>query len=98
MEQNTKISLDTLYLEYNKRTSKTAKDSYLKATVKIKPYVSYLQKDAMAKKIIDTAHYSIPKDVSIENLTDEELLNGFLKWKPLLFLSFVLSSFFSLLT
>ena len=74
MENIKKITLDELYLEYNKRSSNAAKESYLKNTIKIKPYISYVEKDMMAKNIIDVAHYSIPQDVNIENITDDELL------------------------
>lgn len=75
MENVKKITLDELYLEYNKRSSNVAKESYLKNTIKIRPYISYVEKDMMAKHIIDVAHYSIPQDVNIENMTDVELLN-----------------------
>ena len=75
MENVKKITLDELYLEYNKRSSNVAKESYLKNTIKIRPYISYVEKDMMAKHIIDVAHYSIPQDINIENMTDTELLN-----------------------
>jgi hypothetical protein len=74
MENIKKITLDELYLEYNKRSSNAAKESYLKNAIKIKPYISYVEKDMMAKNIIDVAHYSIPQDVNIGNMTDDELL------------------------
>ena len=73
--QENKITLDEIYNEITKRTSDAVKKTYLNKVTKIKPHVSYVQREIIAKKIIDTAHFSIPIGTDITKLTDEELDN-----------------------
>ena len=73
--QENKITLDEIYNEITKRTSDAVKKTYLNKVIKIKPHVSYVQREIIAKKIIDTAHFSIPIGTDITKLTDEELDN-----------------------
>lgn len=73
--QENKITLDEIYNEITKRTSDAVKKTYLNKVIKVKPHVSYVQREVIAKQIIDTAHFSIPVGTDITNLTDEELNN-----------------------
>lgn len=73
--QEKKITLDEIYNEINKRTSDAVKKTYLNKVIKVKSHVSYVQREVIAKQIIDTAHFSIPVDTDITKLTDEELNN-----------------------
>ena len=73
--QENKITLDEIYNEITKRTSDAVKKTYLNKVIKIKPHVSYVQREIIAKKIIDTAHFSIPIGTDITKLTDEEIDN-----------------------
>ena len=73
--QENKITLDEIYDEITKRTSDAVKKTYLNKVIKIKPHVSYIQRELIAKQIIDTAHFSIPIGTDITKLTDEELDN-----------------------
>ena len=73
--QENKITLDEIYDEITKRTSDAVKKTYLNKVIKIKPHVSYIQREVIAKQIIDTAHFSIPIGTDITKLTDEELDN-----------------------
>lgn len=73
--QENKITLDEIYNEITKRTSDTVKKTYLNKVIKVKNHVSYVQREVIAKQIIDTAHFSIPLDVDITKLTDEEIDN-----------------------
>lgn len=70
-----KITLDEIYDEITKRTSDAVKKTYLNKVIKIKPHVSYIQREVIAKQIIDTAHFSIPIGTDITTLTDEEIDN-----------------------
>ena len=70
-----KITLDEIYNEITKRTSDAVKKTYLNKVIKVKPHVSYVQREVIAKQIIDTAHFSIPVGTDITNLTDEEIDN-----------------------
>ena len=73
--QENKITLDEIYDEITKRTSDAVKKTYLNKVIKIKPHVSYIQREVIAKQIIDTAHFSIPIGTDITTLTDEEIDN-----------------------
>ena len=73
--QENKITLDEIYDEITKRTSDAVKKTYLNKVIKIKPHVSYIQREVIAKHIIDTAHFSIPIGTDITTLTDEEIDN-----------------------
>lgn len=73
--QENKITLDEIYNEITKRTSDAVKKTYLNKVIKVKPHVSYVQREVIAKQIIDTAHFSIPVGTDITKLTDEELNN-----------------------
>ena len=73
--QENKITLDEIYNEITKRTSDAVKKTYLNKVIKVKSHVSYVQREVIAKQIIDTAHFSIPADIDITKLTDEELNN-----------------------
>lgn len=73
--QENKITLDEIYNEITKRTSDAVKKTYLNKVIKIKPHVSYVQREVIAKQIIDTAHFSIPIGTDITTLTDEEIDN-----------------------
>ena len=73
--QENKITLDEIYNEITKRTSDAVKKTYLNKVIKIKPHVSYIQREVIAKQIIDTAHFSIPIGTDITTLTDEEIDN-----------------------
>ena len=70
-----KITLDEIYNEITKRTSDAVKKTYLNKVIKIKTHVSYVQREVIAKQIIDTAHFSIPVGTDITKLTDEEIDN-----------------------
>ena len=73
--QENKITLDEIYNEITKRTSDAVKKTYLNKVIKVKPHVSYIQREVIAKQIIDTAHFSIPIGTDITTLTDEEIDN-----------------------
>ena len=73
--QENKITLDEIYNEITKRTSDAVKKTYLNKVIKVKPHVSYVQREVIAKQIIDTAHFSIPIGTDINTLTDEEIDN-----------------------
>lgn len=73
--QENKITLDEIYNEITKRTSDAVKKTYLNKVIKVKPHVSYVQREVIAKQIIDTAHFSIPIGTDITTLTDEEIDN-----------------------
>ena len=73
--QENKITLDEICDEITKRTSDAVKKTYLNKVIKIKPHVSYIQREVIAKQIIDTAHFSIPIGTDITTLTDEEIDN-----------------------
>lgn len=73
--QENKITLDEIYNEITKRTSDAVKKTYLNKVIKMKPHVSYIQREVIAKQIIDTAHFSIPIGTDITTLTDEEIDN-----------------------
>lgn len=70
-----KILLDDICEQLNKRTSENAKKAYINQVVKIKPHVSYVARDVVAKQIIDTAHFSFPEGVDITNISEDELKN-----------------------
>ena len=73
--QENKITLDEIYNEITKRTSDAVKKTYLNKVIKVKSHVSYVQREVIAKQIIDTAHFSIPVGTDITKLTDEEIDN-----------------------
>ena len=50
-----KITLDEIYNEISKRTSDAVKKTYLNKVIKIKPHVSYVQREIIAKKQTDMA-------------------------------------------
>ena len=70
-----KILLDDICEQLNKRTSENAKKAYINQVVKIKPHVSYVARDVVAKQIIDAAHFSFPEGVDITNISEDELKN-----------------------
>ena len=70
-----KILLDDICEQLNKRTSENAKKAYINQVVKIKPHVSYVARDVVAKQIIDTAHFSFPEGIDITNISEDELKN-----------------------
>lgn len=70
-----KILLDDICEQLNKRTSENAKKAYINQVVKIKPHVSYVARDVVAKQIIDAAHFSFPEGIDITNTSEDELKN-----------------------
>lgn len=70
-----KILLDDICEQLNKRTSENAKKAYINQVIKIKPHVSYIARDVVAKQIIDTAHFSFPEGIDITNISEDELKN-----------------------
>ena len=68
-----KILLDDICEQLNKRTSENAKKAYINQVVKIKPHVSYVARDVVAKQIIDAAHFSFPEGIDITNISEDEL-------------------------
>lgn len=70
-----KILLDDICEQLNKRTSENAKKAYINQVVKIKPHVSYVARDVVAKQIIDAAHFSFPEGIDITNISKDELEN-----------------------
>lgn len=70
-----KILLDDICEQLNKRTSENAKKAYINQVVKIKPHVSYVARDVVAKQIIDAAHFSFPEGIDITNISEDELKN-----------------------
>lgn len=70
-----KILLDDICEQLNKRTSENAKKAYINQVVKIKPHVSYIARDIVAKNIINTAHFTYPEGVDITNISEDELKN-----------------------
>lgn len=70
-----KILLDDICEQLNKRTSENAKKAYINQVVKIKPHVSYVARDVVAKQIIDAAHFSFPEGTDITNISEDELEN-----------------------
>ena len=70
-----KILLDDICEQLNKRTSENAKKAYINQVVKIKPHVSYVARDVVAKQIIDAAHFSFPEGMDITNISEDELEN-----------------------
>ena len=70
-----KILLDDICEQLNKRTSENAKKAYINQVVKIKPHVSYVARDVVAKQIIDAAHFSFPEGIDITNINEDELKN-----------------------
>ena len=70
-----KILLDDICEQLNKRTSKNTKKAYINQVVKIKPHVSYVARDVVAKQIIDAAHFSFPEGIDITNISEDELKN-----------------------
>ena len=70
-----KILLDDICEQLNKRTSENAKKAYINQVVKIKPHVSYVARDVVAKQIIDAAHFSFPEGIEITNISEDELEN-----------------------
>lgn len=73
--QENKITLDDICEQLNKRTSENAKKAYINQVVKIKPHVSYVARDVVAKQIIDAAHFSFPEGIDITNISEDELEN-----------------------
>lgn len=73
--QEKKITLDSICEELNKRTSENAKKAYINQVIKIKPHVSYVARDVVAKQIIDAAHFSFPEGIDITNISEDELKN-----------------------
>ena len=59
----------------NKRTSENAKKAYINQVIKIKPHVSYVARDVVAKQIIDAAHFSFPEGIDITDISEDELKN-----------------------
>ena len=70
-----KILLDDICEQLNTRTSENAKKAYINQVVKIKPHVSYVARDVVAKQIIDAAHFSFPEGIDITNISEDELKN-----------------------
>lgn len=70
-----KILLDDICEQLNKRTSENAKKAYINQVIKIKPHVSYVARDVVAKQIIDAAHFSFPEGIDITNTSEDELKN-----------------------
>lgn len=70
-----KILLDDICEQLNKRTSENAKKAYINQVIKIKPHVSYVARDVVAKQIIDAAHFSFPEGIDITNISEDELEN-----------------------
>ena len=70
-----KILLDDICEQLNKRTSENAKKAYTNQVIKIKPHVSYVARDVVAKQIIDAAHFSFPEGIDITNISEDELKN-----------------------
>ena len=70
-----KILLDDICEQLNKRNSENAKKAYINQVVKIKPHVSYVARDVVAKQIIDAAHFSFPEGIDITNISEDELKN-----------------------
>ena len=70
-----KILLDDICEQLNKRTSENAKKAYINQVIKIKPHVSYVARDVVAKQIIDAAHFSFPEGMDITNISEDELKN-----------------------
>ena len=70
-----KILLDDICEQLNKRTSENAKKAYINQVIKIKPHVSYVTRDVVAKQIIDAAHFSFPEGIDITNISEDELKN-----------------------
>lgn len=68
-----KILLDDICEQLNKRTSENAKKAYINQVVKIKPHVSYIARDIVAKNIINTAHFTYPEGTDLSNMTAEDL-------------------------
>ena len=68
-----KILLDDICEQLNKRTSENAKKAYINQVIKIKPHVSYVARDVVAKQIIDAAHFSFPEGIDITNISEDEL-------------------------
>ena len=65
-----KILLDDICEQLNKRTSENAKKAYINQVIKIKPHVSYVARDVVAKQIIDAAHFSFPEGIDITNISE----------------------------
>lgn len=70
-----KILLDDICEQLSKRTSENAKKAYINQVIKIKPHVSYVARDVVAKQIIDAAHFSFPEGIDITNISEDELEN-----------------------
>lgn len=70
-----KILLDDICEQLNKRTSENAKKAYINQVIKIKPHVSYVARDVVAKQIIDAAHFNFPEGIDITNISEDELEN-----------------------
>lgn len=70
------ILLDDICEQLNKRTSENAKKAYINQVIKIKPHVSYVTRDVVAKQIIDAAHFSFPEGTDITNISEEEINNN----------------------
>ena len=70
-----KILLDDICEQLNTRTSENAKKAYINQVIKIKPHVSYVARDVVAKQIIDAAHFSFPEGIDITNISEDELKN-----------------------
>lgn len=70
-----KILLDDICEQLNKRTSENAKKAYINQVIRIKPHVSYVARDVVAKQIIDAAHFSFPEGIDITNISEDELKN-----------------------
>ena len=70
-----KILLDDICEQLNKRTKKKKKKAYINQVIKIKPHVSYVARDVVAKQIIDAAHFSFPEGIDITNISEDELEN-----------------------
>ena len=70
-----KILLDDICEQLNKRTSENAKKAYINQVIKIKPHVSYVARDVVAKQIIDAAHFSFPEGIDITDISEDELKN-----------------------
>ena len=68
-----KILLDDICEQLNKRILENAKKAYINKVVKIKPHVSYIARDIVAKNIINTAHFTYPEGTDLSNMTAEDL-------------------------
>ena len=69
-----KIKLSEIIEKLNKRNSQSAKDVVLKS-IQFKNHVSYVIKEVTAKNIIQIAHFTYPKDVNVNDMSDEQLSN-----------------------